>query len=257
MCGRYTSTSSPAQLAAVFAVDEVKVDELPLRYNVAPTQDVYAVAERRPKSAGETPIRQLGAFRWGLVPSWAKDPSVGNKMINARAETIETKGAYKRALGRRRCIIPADAFYEWQPRGAGGKKGNKLPYVIRHRDGSPLAFAGLWELWRPPDDPDAPPVRSCVIITTEANDVVAPIHDRMPVILPPAVWDRWLDPANDDLQAIKGLLVPAPSADFEVYPVSTRVNGVANEGPELIEPLPVPPGAHAQLSVLDTREVRT
>ena len=223
MCGRYTSTSAPADLAKVFAVDEVKVDELPLRYNVAPTQDVYAVAERRPKEDGESPRRQLGAFRWGLVPYWAKDPSAGNKMINARAEGIETKNAYKRALTRRRCIIPADAFYEWQVREGDAKgkakKKNKLPYVIRHKDGSPLAFAGLWEFWRPKDQPDAEPIRSCVIITTAANDLVAPIHDRMPVILPPEAWDQWLDPANENLSAIQGLLVPAPSADLEAYPV--------------------------------------
>ncbi len=244
MCGRYTSTSAPADLARVFAVDEVKVDELPLRYNVAPTQDVYAVASRRPKEGGEKARRQLGAFRWGLIPNWAKDASVGNKMINARAEGIETKSAYKRALTRRRCIIPADAFYEWQARedpNQPGKKRSKLPYVIRRRDRSPLALAGLWEFWRPPEDPDAEPIRSCVIITTQANDLVAPIHDRMPVILAPSAWDQWLDPANDDLVAIKGLLVPAPSDGFEAYPVGTRVNGVANEGPELIEPLPSPP----------------
>jgi putative SOS response-associated peptidase YedK len=245
MCGRYTSTSAPADLARVFAVDDVKVEQLPLRYNVAPTQEVYAVATRRSKEDGDTPRRQLGAFRWGLIPYWAKDPSIGNRMINARAEGIETKNAYQRALTRRRCIIPADAFYEWQVRenpAHAGKKGTKLPYVIRHKDGSPLAFAGLWEFWRPPDQPDAEPIRSCVIITTEANQLVAPIHDRMPVILPPEAWDTWLDPALDDLTAIKGLLVPAPSGDFEAYPVSTRVNGVANEGPDLIEPLPRPPG---------------
>jgi putative SOS response-associated peptidase YedK len=247
VCGRYTSTSAPADLAKVFAVDDVKVDGLPRRYNVAPTQDVYAVAERRPTESGEKGRRQLGAFRWGLIPHWAKDSSVGNKMINARSEGIETKSAYQRALVRRRCIIPADAFYEWQvlegdDAATGKKKRAKLPYVIRHQDGSPLAFAGLWELWRPPGDPDGEPTRSCVIITTAANELLAPIHDRMPVILPPGAWDRWLDPANDDLAAIRALLVPAPSDDFEAYPVSTRVNDVANEGPELVVPLPPPPG---------------
>jgi putative SOS response-associated peptidase YedK len=242
MCGRYTSTSSPAELAEVFAVDEVKVEQLPIRYNVAPTQDVYAVAERRPKAEGESRRRQLGGFRWGLVPYWAKDPSVGSRMINARAEGIETKNAYKRALTRRRCIIPADGFYEWQVRGGEGTKRNKLPYLIRHRDGSPLALAGLWEVWHDPDHPDHDPLRTCVVITTDANDLLAPIHDRMPVVLPPDAWDRWLDPTNDDLAVIRGLLVPAPSQDFEAYPVSTKVNTVANEGPELVEPLPPPPG---------------
>jgi len=241
VCGRYTSTSSPARLAEVFAVDEVKAEELPLRYNVAPTQDVYAVAERRPRTEQETTSRQLGSFRWGLVPYWAKDPSVGNKMINARAESIATKSAYKRALSRRRCIIPADGFYEWQVRGGEAKKPHKLPWLIRHRDGSPLAFAGVWEVWHNPEESEAVPLRTCVIVTTRANDLLAPLHDRMPVILPPEAWDQWLDPAIEDLTFVQRLLVPAPPEGFEIFPVSTRVNTVANEGPDLIEPLPPPP----------------
>jgi putative SOS response-associated peptidase YedK len=241
VCGRYTSTSAPADLARIFEVDEVKVEQLPLRYNVAPTQEVYAVAVRRSKDDGEKPRRQLGAFRWGLIPWWAKDLSVGSKMINARSEGIEHKRAYQEALSRRRCIIPADAFYEWQPQ---GDKRAKLPYVIRHLDGSPLAFAGLWDRWRPRDQPDAEPVRSCVIITTEANDLIAPIHDRMPVVLPPDAWASWLDPDNADRDAIRGFLRPAPSADFDAYPVSTLVNGVAHEGPELIEPVAYPSEMH-------------
>jgi putative SOS response-associated peptidase YedK len=172
----------------------------------------------------------------GLVPSWAKDPSIGNRMINARAEGIATKNSYKRALTRRRCIIPADAFYEWQVReGADGKKRHKVPYVIRHRDGSPLAFAGLWEVWRDAEDEV---LRTCVIITTEPNKLLAPIHDRMPVVLPPKAWDAWLDPANDDVKALQKLLVPAPAKDFEAYEITTRVNNVRNEGPELIRPAP-------------------
>lgn len=242
MCGRYTSTSSPDDLAKAFEVEEIKVEQLPIRYNVAPTQDVYAVASRRATAGGDGVRRQLGAFRWGLVPSWAKDLSVGSKMINARAEGIETKAAYRKALVRRRCIIPADAFYEWQPREAAGGKKSKLPYVIGHKDRSILAFAGLWEFWRPPDQADAEPVRSCVIITTAANDLLAPIHGRMPVVLPPCAWDRWLDRALDDVTTIKSLLVPAPSADFEAYPVSTLVNDVSHEGPDLVVPLPPPPG---------------
>jgi putative SOS response-associated peptidase YedK len=241
MCGRYTSTSSPAELAEVFKVDEVKVEQLPIRYNVAPTQDVYAVAERRPREEGDKVRRQLGAFRWGLVPSWAKELSVGSRMINARAEGIATKAAYKRALIRRRCIVPADGFYEWQVRGADGARRHKVPHLIRRRDGAPLAFAGLWEVWHDPEQPDAAPRRTCVIITTEANELLAPIHDRMPVVLPPGAWDRWLDPANDDLSAIRGLLVPAPPDELEAFPVNTLVNNVANEGPELIDPLPPPP----------------
>jgi putative SOS response-associated peptidase YedK len=153
-------------------------------------------------------------------------------MINGRPETLSTRNAYKAALAPRRCIIPADAFYEWQVREGEGNKKHKLPYVIRHHDGSPLAFAGLWEFWRDRDDPEAEPLRSCVIITTEANKLLAPIHDRMPVILPPEAWSNWLDPTNDDINGLHKLLVPAPAKAFEACPVSTRVNNVRNDGPE-------------------------
>ena len=231
MCGRYTSTSTSDQVAAFFAAEEVKTEELPLRYNVAPSQQVYAIAERR--HGDDQPQRQLGSFRWGLVPSWAKDPSIGNRMINARAETLSSRNAYKRALVRHRCIIPADAFYEWQVRELGGKR-QKAPYVIRHRDGSPLAFAGLWEVWHDAEDQ---PLRTCVIITTEANRLLAPIHDRMPVVLPPDAWDEWLDPENQDVTRLQKLLVPAPAKEFEAYEISTLVNNVRHEGPELIAPI--------------------
>jgi len=231
VCGRYTSTSTSEQVAAFFAAEEVKTEELPLRYNVAPSQLVYAIAERR--RTDDQPQRQLGSFRWGLVPSWAKDPSIGNRMINARAETLSSRNAYKRALVRHRCIIPADAFYEWQIRELEGKR-QKAPYVIRHRDGSPLAFAGLWEVWHDAEDQ---PLRTCVIITTEANRLLAPIHDRMPVVLPPDAWDEWLDPENQDVSRLQKLLVPAPAKEFEAYEISTLVNNVRHEGPELIEPI--------------------
>ena len=231
MCGRYTSTSTSEQVAAFFAAEEVKTEELPLRYNVAPSQLVYAIAERR--RTDDQPHRQLGSFRWGLVPSWAKDPSIGNRMINARAETLSSRNAYKRALVRHRCIIPADAFYEWQIRELEGKR-QKAPYVIRRRDGSPLAFAGLWEVWHDAEDQ---PLRTCVIITIEANRLLAPIHDRMPVVLPPDAWDEWLDPENQDVSRLQKLLVPAPAKEFEAYEISTLVNNVRHEGPDLIEPI--------------------
>jgi len=218
-------------VAAFFAAEEVKTEELPLRYNVAPSQLVYAIAERR--RTDDQPQRQLGSFRWGLVPSWAKDPSIGNRMINARAETLSSRNAYKRALVRHRCIIPADAFYEWQIRELEGKR-QKAPYVIRHRDGSPLAFAGLWEVWHDAEDQ---PLRTCLIITTEANRLLAPIHDRMPVVLPPDAWDEWLDPENQDVSRLQKLLVPAPAKEFEAYEISTLVNNVRHEGPDLIEPI--------------------
>jgi putative SOS response-associated peptidase YedK len=249
MCGRYTSTSSVGELAKVFEVEEVRTDPLPPRYNVAPTLDVYAVAVRRRwdvspdehHQAGKGPHRALGTLRWGLVPSWAKDRSVGNRMINARAETIATKPAYRGALVRRRCLIPADAFYEWQRRTRpDGRPGGKLPYAIRRRDGAPMALAGLWEVWRHPDDPDAEPLRSCVIVTTAANELMAPIHDRMPVVLAPEDWDLWLDPETDPARA-RRLLVPAPAEWFVAYPVGSKVNNVANDSPDLLDPLPPPP----------------
>ncbi|MCU4185333.1 SOS response-associated peptidase [Acidiferrimicrobium sp. IK] len=244
MCGRYTSTTSIDVLAETFAVDEIRTEPLPARYNVAPTQPILAVAARRSKDQEGKVVRALGTFKWGLVPSWAKDPSVGNKMINARAEGIGDKPAYRKALLKRRCLIPADAFYEWQPRPdvAGGKKRGKLPWAIRRRDRRPMAFAGLWELWRPPGaDPDEAPLRTAVIVTTAANAALSSIHDRMPVVLGPDAWPTWLDPEVEDRATLEGLLVPAPDEWFEAFPVSTRVNKVDQDGPELLEPLPPQP----------------
>jgi putative SOS response-associated peptidase YedK len=236
MCGRYTSTSTLADLAAVFEVDEVRTEPLPARYNVAPTLDVYAVAVRGRQDREKGPRRALGTFRWGLVPPWAKDPSVGSRMINARAETVAARPAYRSALGRRRCLIPADAFYEWQRRPGGAKHA----YAIRRRDGQPMAFAGLWEVWRDPSRAGGQALRSCAIVTTAANEVLAPIHDRMPVILEPADWDTWLDPAHD-AATVRKLLVPAPAGFLESYPVSSLVNNVRNDGPQLLDPIPAPP----------------
>lgn len=235
MCGRYTSTSTVTDLAEIFDVDEVRTEPLPLRFNVAPSLPVYSVALRRDGR------RALGAMRWGLIPSWAKAASIGNRMINARAETVETKPAYRAALARRRCLLPADAFYEWQRRTrSDGRAAAKLAYAIRRRDGAPMALAGLWEVWRDPEAGDAEPVRSCAIVTTEANAVMAPIHDRMPVVVAPEDWSIWLDPATP-ITAARALLRPAPPDWLEAYAVSSLVNNVANEGPELLQPLPPPP----------------
>ena len=233
MCGRYVSATPAQQLAEEFAVDDVKA-ELPDRYNVAPTLDVYAVAQS--KRSGQ---RQLGTFRWGLVPSWAKDPTIGNRMINARAETLTDKPAFRTILLRRRCIIPADGFYEWQRKGDAGtaKKAAKQPFFIRRADGHSLAFAGLWEVWKPKDDPNAEWLRSCTIVTGAPNDLVARIHDRMPVILPEEAWDTWLDPAIDDIDTLQALLQPYPAAAMDAFPVTTAVNNVKNEGAHLIDPL--------------------
>jgi putative SOS response-associated peptidase YedK len=254
MCGRYTSTSTVSELASIFEVDEIRVEPMPARYNVAPTVQVYAVALRRSsseetmdggKSGEKGPRRALGSFRWGLVPSWAKDPAVGARMINARAEGIAAKPAFRAAVARRRCLIPADAFYEWRRRESpDGNRAGRLPYAIRRKDGRPMAFAGLWEVWRDQSDPQSEPLRTCVIVTTRANDQMAPIHDRMPVVLAPENWAAWLDPSTD-AETVAGLMAPAPSDWFEAFPVSTLVNKVSNDGPHLLDPLPPPPARSA------------
>jgi putative SOS response-associated peptidase YedK len=233
VCGRYASTRPPAELAEQFHVAEIKAEPLEPNWNVAPTEPVYAVAESRG-------VRQLGVFRWGLVPSWASSPAVGARMINARAETVATKPAYRQALARRRCIVPADAFYEWAVVGepeAGSRRPRKQPYAIARRDGAPLAFAGLWEVWHDRDDPQSQPLRSCVIITTAANEVLRPVHDRMPVVLAPEVWDRWLDRDNEDVGDLSRLLVPAPDEQFVLWPVGTDVNHAVANGAHLLVPL--------------------
>ncbi|HEY5170934.1 MAG TPA: SOS response-associated peptidase [Acidimicrobiia bacterium] len=231
MCGRYVSVSSPTILAERFHVEEVRTGgATEANYNVTPRADVPVVAE----SGGR---RVLDLVRWGLVPSWAKDLSVGDRMINARAERLSKSNAYKRPFERRRCIVAADGFYEWQV--VEGKK-QKQPWFIRRRDGEPLAFAGLWEIWHDHSlGDDAPRIRTCTIITTEPNDLMRPIHDRMPVILPESVWDTWLDADNHDVQSLGQLLVPAPSEELEGWPITTLVNKPANNGPELLEPPPV------------------
>ena len=213
-----------AVLESYLSVDEVKTEPLEERYNVAPTDEVYAVVERDDK-------RLLGTMKWGLVPWFSKDPKGGARMINARAESVPTKPAFRRAFEKRRCLIPADGFYEWQKQE--GKP--KVPYFIHGADGRPIVFAGLWEVWRPPEI-GAEPLRSCTIITTTANGLLEPIHDRMPVVLPPERWEEWLDPSNDDVEGLRALLVPAPDDLLTLYPVSTKVNSVRNDGAELIEP---------------------
>jgi putative SOS response-associated peptidase YedK len=222
MCGRFVSASPPDELAQYF--DAVLSESLlEPSYNVAPTNDVYAVLD-------DGGVRRVDAFHWGLVPVWAKDPKVGSRMINARAETLASKGAFKPAYRRRRCLIPADGFYEWKR--LGGKR--KQPYYIHRTDGEPLAFAGLWEVWRGPDK-QGDALRSCTIVTTQANETMAPLHDRMPVILPRSAWEAWLDPANDDIDTLGKLLVPAPPTLLTTYPVSTQVNSVRNKGAELLD----------------------
>lgn len=226
MCGRFVSASSPEDLANYFSASPGEALLEP-SHNVAPSNDVYVV-----RVDGDT--RRLDAFHWGLVPGWAKDPSIGNRMINARAETIGEKAVFRNAFRRRRCLVPADGFYEWAA--VAGQK-TKQPYFMHRRDGEPLAFAGLWEQWRRDDEPT---LRSCTIITCAPNETLAPIHDRMPAILPASAWDEWLDPGNDDQAALQAFLVPAPPALLVVRPVSTEVNNVRNKGAHLIDEVAVP-----------------
>ena len=239
MCGRFVSTSTPQQLADYFSVDELAGDvaEQPNEnFNVSPTQSVIVVTER---AVAEEPdaahIRVLDRYRWGLVPSWAKDKSVGNRMINARAETVVEKPAYRKPFVARRCIIPATGFYEWK-KGKDGK--TKQPYFIHPKHEPLFAFAGLWERWRDPETDEW--LRTCTIITGDPNKIVRPIHDRMPVVLPREHWDEWLDPTNDDVEALRKLLVPAPDGAVEAYPVSTRVNSPRNNAPENLDEEPHP-----------------
>jgi len=229
MCGRFVSTSPPDELAAYFGATAAPEASLEPNYNVAPTQDVLAVVE----DGGE---RHLDAFFWGLVPSWAKDVKIGSRMINARAETLAEKSAYKKSFETRRCLVPADGFYEWKKLG-GGSKPKKQPVFITRADGAPLAFAGIWSVWRSPAE-DQPPLRSLTIVTTTPNELMATVHDRMPVILPEERWATWLDRDERDLDGLTKLLVPAPEGLLTLTPVSTLVNNVRNNGPELLEPAP-------------------
>jgi putative SOS response-associated peptidase YedK len=256
MCGRYSSTKAPKDLAdefrAVDATDGAKVAD----FNVAPTKQVVAVVERHPRDEEGTPDpdqveRTLRMVRWGLVPSWSKDPSGGARMINARSESAASKPAFRRALKSRRCLLPADGWYEWQ-RGP----EHKQPYFTHYDDGSSIAMAGLWEYWKPKDDPDGKYpdglVTACVL-TTDAVGPLAQVHDRMPLVLPPSAWAAWLDPdRTPDDEAVAALLAP-PSpelvARMELRPVSPRVNNVRNNGPELLEALA--PGEVAEPLQLD------
>lgn len=242
MCGRFISVSSPELLAARFGVDEVAVHGHEPDYNVTPRASVLVVRDRD----GEHRRRVLSLLRWGLVPSWATDPSIGNRLVNARAETLGTSRTYRRSFERHRCIVPADGFYEWKELSGRGEGAQRLkqPYFVHRRDGEPLAFAGLWAAWKVPDGDEerhaAPDgwYRSCVIVTTRANSLLTPIHDRMPVVLPERAWSRWLDPAERDLGALSSWLVPTSDDVLEVYPVGREVNDPRNNGPELVRRVP-------------------
>lgn len=225
MCGRYVAATPPDRLAELFGAADIRTGDLGARWNVAPTLDVYAVV------TGSDSGRRLVAFRWGLVPWFATEPGGGAKMINARAETVAERPAFRRSLERRRCILPADGFYEWLRTGK-----ERLPHFFAAADASVLGFAGLWASWRPKGEPDAEPLRTCTIITTAANATMRPIHDRMPVVLAADAWERWLDPAPVMATDIGDLLVPPPDGLLVRRPLSTKVNNVRNEGAELLGP---------------------
>jgi len=222
MCGRYIIKAPVSQLATLFdLIDGPKLSPL---YNVSPTQSVPAIRLNTEKKA-----RELTMLKWGLIPGWAKDHAISYRMSNARSDTVAQKPSFRSAFKRRRCLMVADGFYEWQK-----TNGKKQPYFIGLKDEAPFAFAGLWEHWQ---DPEGEPVESCTIITTDANDLVKEIHNRMPVILKPKDYDLWLDPEMQDVEKLQKLLVPYAPKEMKAYPVSLMVNNPTNDNPKCVEPL--------------------
>ncbi len=225
MCGRFTLTKPIPWLAEILDVkNPEKVSEVPPRYNVSPGTNVLIVRSR------ERGTRELGITRWGLVPFWAKDPDFGAKTINARSETAAQKPAFRAAFRYRRCLIPSDGFYEWS-----GNGRKKQPFFIHLENRKPFAFAGLWESWT---GADGSVLDTCTILTTEANEKLAELHNRMPVILPEASYADWLNPAENRAKAVQGLLKPYPSDAFAYYPVSERVNSPRNDDADCLERRP-------------------
>jgi putative SOS response-associated peptidase YedK len=221
MCGRISLSVPREEIEAAFDIEQLPLEYRP-RYNIAPSQPILAI------TADEAGAREAEFFRWGLVPFWAKDPSIGNRMINARAETVAEKPAFRNAFAKRRCLVPVDGFYEWQKR-----EGGKAPMRIRLASRHPFALAGLWEEWRPKT---GAPLRSCTILTTAANPFMGPIHDRMPVIVPPEAHAAWIDPQRSPAD-LHDLLAAYAGTDLEAYEVSTLVNIPANDIPECVEPV--------------------
>ena len=219
MCGRFTLRSSPLAVAEAFALPEAP-DLFP-RFNIAPGQPV-AVVRQGPRAEG----RELALLRWGLIPAWADGPSIGNRLANARSETAATKPSFRRAFRSRRCLVVADGFYEWQK-----INGRKQPYFVGLQNDRPFGLAGLWERW----EKHGEPVESCTILTTEANELMQPIHERMPVIIPPDQYGLWLDPRWEDTEKLAKLLRPFPSEGMLAYRVSTLVNNAKNDVPQCVE----------------------
>jgi putative SOS response-associated peptidase YedK len=219
MCGRFAQKSPRAKITKKFKVEEVP--PLAERYNVAPTQAVLAIREA---SGG----REATLLKWGLVPRWAKDPGIGNKLINARSETVTEKPSFREAFSRRRCLVPVDGFFEWSRRG-----DRKRPFYFHMRDGEPFAIAGLWERW----EGEGGPLESCTLLTTEANELLAPYHDRMPVIVGPDDYEAWLDADARRSELLTPLLRPYPQGEMSAYAVSALVNSPSHDGPRCVEPL--------------------
>jgi putative SOS response-associated peptidase YedK len=243
MCGRYVSTRSPKDMVQLFQVTDWRPDEaLAPNWNVAPTDDVWAVLERTPREKDDAAPteRQLRPLRWGLVPSWAKDTKIGSRMINARVETVHEKPAFRRAFAERRCLLPADGFYEWQPgKDPATGQARKQPYFIHPQDDQVMALAGLYEYWRNPevtrDDDPAAWLMTCTILTTEATDAAGRVHPRMPLALTPDHYDAWLDPRHQDPEDLRALLTQPADGQMDAKPVSLAVNNVRNNGPQLLD----------------------
>lgn len=224
MCGRFTQAQIAELDREIFKLLEVPA--LEPKYNIAPTEDAAVIRERAEGG------RSLDLLRWGLIPSWADDPSIGNRLINARAESVTQKAAFRDAFHARRCLVPVDGFYEWEKTPQG-----RQPYYIRVRGGEVYALAGLWEH---SESRETGPIESFTIVTTDSNELVRPIHDRMPVILPQEAYDAWLDPANQDIRGLKGLLRPFPGDEMDMYPVSRYVNKPQNKDRECVQPVELP-----------------
>jgi putative SOS response-associated peptidase YedK len=222
MCGRFTLTADPAQLQETFPEFSFPTQGRP-RFNVAPSQPVLTLPNDGKNSADY--------FLWGLIPSWAKDPTMGSKLINARAETLAEKPSFRGSYKYKRCLIFADGFYEWKSET--GTKA-KTPHYIRLESGLPFAFAGLWDEWH---SPDGSQIKTCTIITTEPNELMSSLHNRMPAILHPSAYAQWLEPAPQKPEALQNLLAPYPTAQMRAYPVSTLVNSPGNDRPECVAPL--------------------
>lgn len=249
MCGRYASSASTDDLVAEFDVDDVFPGLPGPDFNVAPTVAVPAVLERMDRET-EQVRRRLSPLVWGLVPSWAKGPSIGSRMINARLETVAEKPAFRKAFSARRCLLPADGYYEWYEAKAAtavlGRpvKAKKQPFFIHRSDGARLVMAGIYEIWRDPTksrDDDSAWLRTCSVITTQATDAVGHIHDRMPMVIGKESYAAWLDPRLSDPDVALELLAVTDAGSLEAYAVSTDVNSVKNNNPSLVRPLPAEP----------------